>query len=823
MQTQESNMKKIEKIVKRQSTKPDTPEKNVPLFKFPQNKENFYIFYSYRKKSLIISFTKEGTFEEYDLNNIPKEKCQLCSSYINLDNCFYINNKYNVKYYCQNCIENNSTITQLKNSKEVSDKEYDIINRLIEYKNISEKTNIQKYSQYIDSLISLSNILSKNLEMLKIDKDLFNNQIKFIQNYFDFLLFYLDEVDKLKMKSLYLFIKNICIVSVVNYNKKWFLNNLIVFFKENFDFNIAQIRINMLKKIIHLVFSQEITHINDCGNLFKGDRLESWYCQNFLKENMVEKDNYSDIYDKFYLYSKNLELQFKINEQRKDSLNKEIKALHQELYLDIAKYYYSFNSVASKKVIERKIINMILFLIFKNNYDSFQRIHENNSIRNILIKELKNIKNFLNSKKEKDAEILKDKINQQISYYESQNDLNSYSSKSKSFSWRKTNNINNIYFNNNEKQLLTDYSISNFDNESYSTIFENSEINGVVEPKKLRVIIEFLFYIKDKTIDIIHILELNSICFFSLLNEQNIKENLNYNINNIAFKNDNNLAYAHITDINSIEKNNKVIFDKHKINPKESIIFEYAFNFIFNTYIDFDLNSKIEYIYNNMQFPNKEVNNLNNKINNNISILDNMEYEYDFILPKLTKYKKKVDEIYALLDEKYKEDPSYDSIQKYFESLSKKYEYSIISVNEPIIKFYKSNVEYFEEYENFYSLMKLYRDYEKIIENKAKRDKMIKECNDLLQKIEKYNYIKENTRKYLLNNNNIKEYEEYYKEWKRKNKNLAVKGYKLKDLLKDIKKLVPMNEKITISGRDKFNFTFILYLFQQQYFLKDYI
>ena len=103
------------------------------------------------------------------------------------------------------------------------------------------------------------------------------------------------------MKSLYLFIKNICIVSVVNYNKKWFLNNLIVFFKENFDFNIAQIRINMLKKIIHLVFSQEIIDINDCGNLFKGDHLESWYCQNFLKENMVEKDNYSDIYDKFYL------------------------------------------------------------------------------------------------------------------------------------------------------------------------------------------------------------------------------------------------------------------------------------------------------------------------------------------------------------------------------------------------------------------------------------------------------------------------------------------------------------------------------------------
>ena len=190
------------------------------------------------------------------------------------------------------------------------------------------------------------------------------------------------------------------------------------------------------------------------------------------------------------------------------------------------------------------------------------------------------------------------------------------------------------------------------------------------------------------------------------------------------------MGSTHKKDINSIEKNNKAIFDKLKVNPRESIICEHAFNFIFNTYIDFDCNSKKEYLYNNIQFPNKEVNNLNNKINNNISILDNMEYEYDYILPKLTKYKKKVDEIYALLDEKYKEDPSYDSIQRYFENLSKKYEYSIISVNEPIINFYKTNVEYFEEYENFYSLMKLYRDYEKIIENKTKRDKMIKECND---------------------------------------------------------------------------------------------
>ena len=543
---------------------------------------------------------------------------------------------------------------------------------------------------------------------------------------------------------------------------------------------------------------------------------------------MFKKNEFSDIYDKFYLYSSNVKFKFKINELKIDSIKKEIQALHLELYQDIAKYYFSFNSVVSKKVLERKIINMILYLIFKNNYDYFKEIKESDSIRNIIIKELKNINKYLEKAEGEGVEKLKDKISKQINYYESKNNLTA-NPKNIGLFFRKSNSDNNynIIFNKYEKELLNNYALKNFDNDSYSTIFENPNKIGVVEPKKLRIIAEFLFYIRDKTINIIHILELNTTCFFSLLNDQNINEKLNIDVNinnNDTFNNDNNLVYEKNINKISIEENNKVVFEKLKVDSRGSIKCKNAFNFIFSTSVDFNLNSKIEYLYNNIKLPIKEDNNnVNNKVNSNINELDNMEYDYDYIFPILKRYKNEIEEIYTLLDEKFKQDPSYDSIQKYFQSLSNKYKNSKISVKEPIINVYKNNVENFEDYENFFSLMKLYGDYDEIIPNKTKRDKMIKECNDLLQKLEKYNYIKKNINKYLVNNNNIKEYKEYYKEWKRKNKDLALKGYTLKNLLEDIQKLIPMDEDMKISGRDKFNFTFILYLFQQQYFLKDYI
>ena len=64
----------------------------------------------------------------------------------------------------------------------------------------------------------------------------------------------------------------------------------------------------------------------------------------------------------------------------------------------------------------------------------------------------------------------------------------------------------------------------------------------------------------------------------------------------------------------------------------------------------------------------------------------------------------------------------------------------------------------------------------------------------------------------------------YYEEWsKGEGVKFAVKDYGFKDLILDLKKLIPEKETMKISEKDTKNFVLILYLFQNDHFLKDYI
>ena len=85
----------------------------------------------------------------------------------------------------------------------------------------------------------------------------------------------------------------------------------------------------------------------------------------------------------------------------------------------------------------------------------------------------------------------------------------------------------------------------------------------------------------------------------------------------------------------------------------------------------------------------------------------------------------------------------------------------------------------------------------------------------------RYKFIKKELINYLKPNK--ENYAEYYEEWKTKNKNLVVENYKVEDLINDLKHLIPEGEQIKISGKEKKNFLLILYLFQSNYFLKDYL
>ena len=111
---------------------------------------------------------------------------------------------------------------------------------------------------------------------------------------------------------------------------------------------------------------------------------------------------------------------------------------------------------------------------------------------------------------------------------------------------------------------------------------------------------------------------------------------------------------------------------------------------------------------------------------------------------------------------------------------------------------------------------------------KAEAENYIKEIesdNETLKKMkyikEKYKFIKKELKKHFNPNQEI--YLDYYEEWKKKNWKFVVKDYELKDLIDDIKYLIPKDEKMTVVGKDKKNFSLILYLFQNDYFLKDFI
>ena len=106
-------------------------------------------------------------------------------------------------------------------------------------------------------------------------------------------------------------------------------------------------------------------------------------------------------------------------------------------------------------------------------------------------------------------------------------------------------------------------------------------------------------------------------------------------------------------------------------------------------------------------------------------------------------------------------------------------------------------------------------DYLKIIESQdktlAKMEIIKKNFKNIKKEIK--NYLKPNEENYM----------DYYLEFKKRNKSFVIENYELKDLIKDLKQLIPKTEVMNISGKDKKNFLLILYLFQNEHFLKDYI
>ena len=168
-----------------------------------------------------------------------------------------------------------------------------------------------------------------------------------------------------------------------------------------------------------------------------------------------------------------------------------------------------------------------------------------------------------------------------------------------------------------------------------------------------------------------------------------------------------------------------------------------------------------------------------------------------------------------MLSEQFKDDPLYKSFIDYYSDFGNKKKKNKVDIEPQIIKFYENNVENFRHFRDLIILKTEAENYIKEIEldnETLKKMKYIKE---------KYKFIKKELKKHFNPNQEI--YLDYYEEWKKNNWKFVVKDYELKDLIEDIKYLIPKDETITVVEKEKKNFPLILYLYQNDYFLKDYI
>ena len=342
----------------------------------------------------------------------------------------------------------------------------------------------------------------------------------------------------------------------------------------------------------------------------------------------------------------------------------QIQSLKNKIIDFLQKYNYSYNYFSSKKVLERKFINHILYVIFKYNHYRFKKINLDDFIITSIQKELNNIIKFLltqNHNKDKESQIndLITKINQEIKYFEGKRKKNGNKFSINNFTSKR------IILTEEDKALLTNYSLSIID-ESFSTIFaDKSKKFNDINPERLQVIIEFLFFIRDKTIAIIHLLNDAAILFFDFLNKgssNNLKDKFNENEININL--DNTKKGIDNCDIEELDKNykftysnnhknlNKKIFDVISVKPKDDIKCISALDYIFNRQYNKSYLDELNYLYVNVVLPernevfNNTGENKNNEVNHYISMGSNIE------------------NIYNLIDNQFKNDPIYKTIIK---------------------------------------------------------------------------------------------------------------------------------------------------------------
>ena len=306
----------------------------------------------------------------------------------------------------------------------------------------------------MEEIIDFINIIILLIDHFQSNKA-FQSYILFYQSYIDNLALYLETINNLKMDNLYLFIKNFLVASTDKIDEQFLYGYFNFYFENINNFNASDLHLQILKNIFKI--SQHHTNI-----LFQTVELK------IEQKKKILIQDFNDInYDYFSLKNE-------INERKIIWLRKKIKIveLKQNIINFLRNYNYSFNYISSKKVLERKFINEIIFLLFKYNSNRFQLVGETASIINSIQKELKSVLKFLDNQQnikgsqESIINKLKKDIQEEVNFWEGkkeQKDIWKKGSKVPTKSYKK------ISLSNEEKAALDKYSLS-VSEDSYTTI-----------------------------------------------------------------------------------------------------------------------------------------------------------------------------------------------------------------------------------------------------------------------------------------------------------------------------------------------------------------
>ena len=214
------------------------------------------LFYDDNNQSIVINVldNKKEKYDEYSLDNYPIEKCETCRCELFIGNCYFSGGDNSIKFRCSKCCKEVLSFTKLENGKSKDyQKKEELLSLLNSYLENNKLSSNKKCVNEMEKLIKITSKLLYTLDLLEFYTS-FNKQVEYLRNFRNNFLSYFDIVAKLQMNNLFLFLKNIFVISLYSYEKNLLLNDIVGIYKNKACFNIPEIQFHILKNIFDKTF-----------------------------------------------------------------------------------------------------------------------------------------------------------------------------------------------------------------------------------------------------------------------------------------------------------------------------------------------------------------------------------------------------------------------------------------------------------------------------------------------------------------------------------------------------------------------------------------